>query len=132
MPAATFPATGPVDVVRDGVTDALNTDLRLATPAALDLDGDACREYAISHSWQWATDQFATHLIDNKHHDNNATTPIASSSALKGTKQGGWVEIAIFSGYILNVPDKAAAVFMTFFDRGFLSHQNKKYPCKIF
>jgi hypothetical protein len=45
-------------VVRDGSTGALDEDLRKAFFRALELDGDACVEFALDHSWDRSTDRF--------------------------------------------------------------------------
>jgi glycosyltransferase involved in cell wall biosynthesis len=52
VPVAAFPVTGPIDVVRQGVTGVLDADLRRAALAALELDPEDCIEYARAHSWQ--------------------------------------------------------------------------------
>ena len=62
VPVAAYPVTGPIDVVIDGVTGALNEDLRAAALAALDLDPDACRAHALQHSWAACTRQFLNAL----------------------------------------------------------------------
>jgi len=58
VPVAAYPVTGPIDVVVDGVTGALNEDLRAAALAALQLDRGACREHALRYTWEAATRQF--------------------------------------------------------------------------
>jgi len=65
VPVAAFPVTGPVDVVRNGETGALDDDLGNAVHGALQLDGRVCREHALAHSWQRATEYFAANLVDN-------------------------------------------------------------------
>jgi len=62
LPVAAFPVTGPVDVVEHGVTGFLDTDLRAAALAAIDLDPRACRAHALTRTWRRATEQFASHL----------------------------------------------------------------------
>lgn len=62
VPVAAYPVTGPIDVVRDGVTGVLREDLRAAALAALPLDPAACREHALAHSWGAATRQFLNAL----------------------------------------------------------------------
>jgi glycosyltransferase involved in cell wall biosynthesis len=62
LPVAALPATGPVDVVRHGMTGMLNHDLAKACHDALVLDRKACRDYAKSRSWEHATRQFQSHL----------------------------------------------------------------------
>ena len=46
-----YPVTGPIDVVRSGVTGCLSEDLTVACSCALDLDRRDCRLYAESRSW---------------------------------------------------------------------------------
>jgi glycosyltransferase involved in cell wall biosynthesis len=58
VPVAAYPVTGPIDVVRNGITGVLDEDLRAAALAALDLDPDACRAQALQNSWEAATRQF--------------------------------------------------------------------------
>jgi len=58
VPVAAFPVPGPLDLVQEGVTGALDTDLKVAIERALRLDGRACREYAEAHSWARSTERF--------------------------------------------------------------------------
>lgn len=62
VPVAAYPVTGPLDVVRDGVTGVLSEDLREAALAALALDPAACREHALAYTWEAATLQFLSNL----------------------------------------------------------------------
>jgi glycosyltransferase involved in cell wall biosynthesis len=62
LPVAAYPVIGPVDVVTNGVTGVLSEDLRAATLAALKLDPQACRAFALTHTWEAATRQFLSHL----------------------------------------------------------------------
>lgn len=66
VPVAAFPVTGPKDVIEDGVTGALDTDLGQAVRRALALDGRAARRHAESRSWRAATEQFLNHLARNE------------------------------------------------------------------
>ncbi len=66
VPVAAFPVTGPIDVVRNGETGVLGDNLRQAALSALRLDGRICRDSALAHSWQQATESFAAHLVDNR------------------------------------------------------------------
>ncbi|HQR10920.1 MAG TPA: glycosyltransferase family 1 protein [Casimicrobiaceae bacterium] len=61
-PVAAFPVTGPIDVVQQGVTGALDDDLREAALAALRLPRDAVRAHALASSWAGATAQFLHNL----------------------------------------------------------------------
>lgn len=62
LPVAAFPVTGPVDVVRDGETGALDDDLELAGRRALELDRGTCRAFAEKRSWTRSTAEFVSHL----------------------------------------------------------------------
>jgi 1,2-diacylglycerol 3-alpha-glucosyltransferase/glucuronosyltransferase len=62
-PIAAYPVTGPIDVVRDGVTGCLDEDLASAARAALALSRDACRREALGRTWERATQQFVSHLV---------------------------------------------------------------------
>ncbi|WP_439817566.1 glycosyltransferase family 4 protein [Zavarzinia sp. CC-PAN008] len=61
VPVAAFPVPGPRDVLtaRTGVMD---TDLRRAALAALDLSPDACRAHARTFSWAETARQFVANL----------------------------------------------------------------------
>lgn len=62
VPVAAYPVTGPIDVVTQGVTGDLNEDLRTAALAALKLDPNQSRAYALANTWETATRQFLSHL----------------------------------------------------------------------
>jgi glycosyltransferase involved in cell wall biosynthesis len=62
VPVAAFPVPGPVDVVVDGITGALDQDLRSAAMRALSLDRDQCRRHAETRSWSGATREFLSNL----------------------------------------------------------------------
>lgn len=63
LPVAAFPVTGPIDVVKDGVSGVLREDLREACLAALQLDPARARAAALEHSWEAATRQFEQQLV---------------------------------------------------------------------
>ncbi len=52
LPVAAYPVTGPIDVVKQGVTGMLDDDLAQAAKACLDLNPEDCRQYALDNSWQ--------------------------------------------------------------------------------
>lgn len=62
VPVAAFPVPGPIDVVDDGEVGALNEDLALAVQKASGMSRQACREFALSYSWERAVDQFLDNL----------------------------------------------------------------------
>jgi len=63
VPVAAFPVTGPIDVVQDGVTGALDWDLARAAARALSIDPRACRERALQSSWDGCTREFEQNLV---------------------------------------------------------------------
>ena len=65
LPVAAYPVTGPLDVVRQGVTGVLDEDLAAATRAALELDPRRCVEHARSQSWAAVAEVLASHLAVN-------------------------------------------------------------------
>jgi glycosyltransferase involved in cell wall biosynthesis len=63
VPVAAFPVTGPIDVIEDGVTGALDTDLARAAERALKLDPRACRARALQSGWDACAREFEGNLI---------------------------------------------------------------------
>ena len=62
MPVAAYPVTGPIDVVEDGVTGALDQDLERAAHRALAIDPHACRLRAERSGWDACTREFEANL----------------------------------------------------------------------
>jgi glycosyltransferase involved in cell wall biosynthesis len=62
LPVAAYPVTGPIDVIEDGVTGALEENLARAAHRALRLDPAACRARALRCSWERCTREFASNL----------------------------------------------------------------------
>jgi glycosyltransferase involved in cell wall biosynthesis len=62
VPVAAYPVTGPIDVVEDGVTGALDVDLAAAARRALELDPAACRERALKSGWDVCSREFESNL----------------------------------------------------------------------
>lgn len=63
LPVAAFPVTGPIDVVKDGVSGRLHEDLHSACMDALQLDWEEARSAALECSWESATRQFENNLV---------------------------------------------------------------------
>ncbi len=63
VPVAAYPVTGPIDVVEDGRTGALDWDLARAAQRALTLDGAVCREQALRSGWELCTREFEAQLV---------------------------------------------------------------------
>jgi glycosyltransferase involved in cell wall biosynthesis len=66
VPVAAFPVTGPIDVVQDGKTGVLHRDLRTAALQALALSPTECRDFALRHTWDAATQQFLANLAPRR------------------------------------------------------------------
>lgn len=62
LPVAAFPVAGPKDIVRDGVSGALDLDLGQAIARALNIPRAQCRAEAERFSWRAATEQFLANL----------------------------------------------------------------------
>ncbi len=63
VPVAAYPVTGPIDVVEDGVTGALDVDLATAARRALDLDPKGCRNRALKSGWDVSSREFENNLV---------------------------------------------------------------------
>ena len=63
VPVAAYPVTGPIDVIEDGVTGALDEDLGRAARRALELDPARCREQALRFGWDASAREFEGNLV---------------------------------------------------------------------
>jgi glycosyltransferase involved in cell wall biosynthesis len=63
VPVAAYPVTGPIDVIEDGVTGALDEDLGHAARRALRLDPKTCRRHALQYGWDVSTREFESNLV---------------------------------------------------------------------
>ncbi|MBU3628665.1 glycosyltransferase family 1 protein [Polynucleobacter sp. AP-Reno-20A-A9] len=61
-PVAAYPVTGPIDVLGNSNSGAMNEDLREACMQALKIPREAARAHAEKFSWRAASEQFANHL----------------------------------------------------------------------
>jgi glycosyltransferase involved in cell wall biosynthesis len=62
VPVAAYPVTGPIDVIDDGLTGALDEDLAHAAERALELDPLACRARALRCGWDVSAREFESNL----------------------------------------------------------------------
>ena len=70
VPVAAFPVTGPIDVIKQGVTGVHNEDLKEAITQALKLNPEDCIEYARHNSWAQCANIFFNHLEPNPVYPN--------------------------------------------------------------
>jgi glycosyltransferase involved in cell wall biosynthesis len=63
VPVAAYPVTGPIDVIEDGVTGALDLDLAAAALRALKVDAAACRARALKSGWDVSSREFENNLV---------------------------------------------------------------------
>ena len=61
-PVAAYPVAGPLDVVGDSDGGVLDTDLRRAALAALDISRERARARALEFDWNRVSRQFLAHL----------------------------------------------------------------------
>jgi glycosyltransferase involved in cell wall biosynthesis len=66
VPVAAYPVTGPIDVIKDGVTGALDVDLAAAALRALNVDPKACRAYALKSGWDVSSREFENNLVPSR------------------------------------------------------------------
>ena len=62
VPVAAYPVSGPIDVIEDGVTGALDADLGAAARRALTLDPARCRAHALRSGWEASAREFEGNL----------------------------------------------------------------------
>lgn len=82
VPVAAYPVTGPIDVIEDGVTGALDVDLERAAQRALTLDPEVCRKHALKSGWDVSTRQFEGNLVlcqSSSAHSSGPAHPDAAS-----------------------------------------------------
>ena len=81
VPVAAYPVTGPIDVIEDGVTGALDEDLGRAALRALAVDPAACRARALRSGWEVCSREFEGNLTPCRalHAGQTAETPFAES-----------------------------------------------------
>ena len=68
VPVAAYPVTGPIDVIEDGVTGALDVNLARAAERALRISPAACRERALRSSWDACAREFESNLTECRLH----------------------------------------------------------------
>ncbi len=83
VPIAAFPVTGPLDVIGDRPVGVLNEDLRAACLGALDLSRQACRAFALGHSWETSARQFIGHIeqvLKSSPRSSGAVRPVQATA----------------------------------------------------
>ena len=67
VPVAAYPVQAPKEVVGTAPVAALDNDLRAACLRALSIPPEACRRFALEHSWHACTEQFLANLALESH-----------------------------------------------------------------
>ena len=62
VPVAAFPVTGPLDVIGDSGVGVLDTDLRAAALAALDIPRERCSAHALKFTWSESAREFLENM----------------------------------------------------------------------
>ncbi len=63
IPVAAFPVSGPIDIIREGHTGALDWDLGQAIMRALTVDRQSCVDVGRRHSWRECAESLAGYLV---------------------------------------------------------------------
>ena len=77
VPVAAYPVAGPIDVVEDGVTGALDEDLARAAMRALAIDPQQCRDRALRSGWEMCSREFESNLVPCHGQRTTRSMPIA-------------------------------------------------------
>ena len=77
LPVAAYPVTGPVDVIGNSQSGAMNEDLRQACLDALNIPREVARKHAEKFSWAVASQQFLNHLKPVGSHTSVKVTSLA-------------------------------------------------------
>lgn len=64
VPVAAYPVTGPADVIGAAGVGVLDEDLRAAALAALEIPGERCRAFAVSHGWRASAREFLDNIAN--------------------------------------------------------------------
>jgi glycosyltransferase involved in cell wall biosynthesis len=62
LPVAAYPVTGPIDLIEDGVSGAVDEDLGVAARRALTLSRDDARRHALSFTWRATAEMFLKNI----------------------------------------------------------------------
>jgi glycosyltransferase involved in cell wall biosynthesis len=83
VPVAAYPVAGPIDVVEDGVTGALDEELSRAARRALAIDPQKCRERALRSGWELCSREFESNLVPAGGQRAQRALPIAGGAATR-------------------------------------------------
>jgi glycosyltransferase involved in cell wall biosynthesis len=84
VPVAAFPVTGPKDVIGQHPIGVLDNDLQIACLAALKVSHAACRDYALTRSWETSARQFIDHvnqIVVAKGHRHRTLWPVQATAS---------------------------------------------------
>ncbi len=90
VPVAAYPVSGPIDVIEEGVTGALDQDLAKAARRALLIDPKVCREHAVRRGWDASAREFEGNLVSchsnqSPHHEPWTLDASQGSAARAGS-----------------------------------------------
>jgi glycosyltransferase involved in cell wall biosynthesis len=83
VPVAAYPVAGPIDVIEDGVTGALDEDLARAALRALAIDPQKCRGRALRSGWDLSSREFESNLVPAGGQRAQRALPIAGGAATR-------------------------------------------------
>lgn len=79
LPVASYPVTGPLDVIGNSGAGVMDDNLADAAEAAMTIAPEHCRAHALTYSWQDATAQFLDHVLRANNHQLPAPATEMSS-----------------------------------------------------
>lgn len=62
LPVAAYPVTGPIDLIEDGVSGAVDEDIGVAARRALALDRENARRHALTFTWRATAEMFMKNI----------------------------------------------------------------------
>jgi glycosyltransferase involved in cell wall biosynthesis len=62
LPVAAYPVTGPIDIIENGISGALDDDLAAAARRALELSRDAARSRSLDFTWARTLEMFLDNI----------------------------------------------------------------------
>jgi glycosyltransferase involved in cell wall biosynthesis len=83
VPVAAYPVAGPIDVIEDGVTGALDEDLARAALRALAIEPQKCRERALRSGWELCSREFESNLVPAGGQRTQRALPVAAGAATR-------------------------------------------------
>jgi glycosyltransferase involved in cell wall biosynthesis len=83
VPVAAFPVCGPRDVIGNSPVGVLSENLQAACLAALRLEPEACRAFALEHSWESCARAFIDNIVNVRREAVKHVRPETATAAAR-------------------------------------------------